>query len=34
MIHAALDVGMVTVARVRQTAMQEGVDAALQRKAP
>ena len=34
MIHAALDVGMATVARVRQTAVQEGVDAALQRKAP
>jgi hypothetical protein len=34
MIHAALDVGQATVARVRQTAVQEGVDAALQRKAP
>ncbi len=34
MIHVALDVGMATVARVRQMAVQEGVDAALQRKAP
>jgi Homeodomain-like domain len=33
MIHRALDVGLATVARVRQTAVQEGVDAALQRKA-
>lgn len=34
MIHTALDVGAATVARVRQTAVQEGLDAALQRKAP
>ncbi len=34
MIHTALDVGVATVARVRQTAVQEGLDAALQRKAP
>jgi hypothetical protein len=34
MIHTALDVGVTTVARVRQTAVQEGLDAALQRKAP
>jgi len=34
MIHAALDVGLATIARVRQTAVQEGLDAALQRKAP
>jgi hypothetical protein len=34
MISAALDVGMSTVARVRQTAVQEGLDAALQRKLP
>jgi hypothetical protein len=34
MIHTALDVGMATVARVRQTAVREGVDAALQRKTP
>jgi hypothetical protein len=34
MIHTALDVGLATVARVRQTAVQEGLDAALQRKAP
>ena len=33
MIHTALDVGMATVARVRQTAVQDGIDAALQRKA-
>lgn len=33
MIHTALDVGMATVARVRQTAGQDGIDAALQRKA-
>lgn len=32
MIHTALDVSMSTVARVRQTAVQEGVDAAVQRK--
>lgn len=34
MISSALDVGMSTVARVRQTAVQEGLDAALQRKLP
>ena len=34
MICSALDVGMSTVARVRQTAVQHGLDAALQRKAP
>jgi hypothetical protein len=34
MICSALDVGMSTVARVRQTAVQQGLDAALQRKAP
>ena len=34
MISAALDVGMSTVARVRQAAVQEGLDAALQRKVP
>jgi Homeodomain-like domain len=34
MISAALDVGMSTVARVRQSAVQEGLDAALQRKLP
>jgi hypothetical protein len=34
MIHTALDVGMSTVARVRQTAVQQGLDAALQRKLP
>lgn len=34
MIHTALDVGMSTVARVRQTAVQQGLDAALQRKVP
>jgi Homeodomain-like domain len=34
MIATALDVGVSTVARVRQTAVQQGLDAALQRKAP
>ena len=34
MISSALDVGMSTVARVRQTAVQEGLDTALQRKLP
>jgi hypothetical protein len=34
MISSALDVGMSTVARVRQAAVQEGLDAALQRKVP
>ena len=34
MICLALDVGMSTVARVRQSAVQQGLDAALQRKAP
>jgi hypothetical protein len=34
MISSALDVGMSTVARVRQTAVQEGLEAALQRKLP
>ena len=34
MIGSALDGGMSTVARVRQTAVQEGLDAALQRKLP
>jgi hypothetical protein len=34
MISSALDVGMSTVARVRQTAVQHGVDAAVQRKLP
>ena len=34
MIHTALDVGMSTVARVRQTAVQQGIDAALARKLP
>jgi hypothetical protein len=34
MISSALDVGLSTVARVRQTAVQHGLDAALQRKAP
>lgn len=34
MISSALDVGMSTVARVRQTAVQDGLDAALQRKLP
>lgn len=34
MINSALDVGMSTVARVRQAAVQEGLDKALQRKLP
>lgn len=34
MISSALDVGMSTVARVRQTAVQAGLDAAVQRKLP
>jgi hypothetical protein len=34
MISSALDVGMSTVARVRQSAVQEGLDTALQRKLP
>ena len=34
MISSALDVSMSTVARVRQTAVQQGLDAALQRKLP
>jgi len=34
MINAALDVGLSTVARVRQTAVQEGLEAALQRRLP
>jgi hypothetical protein len=34
MISSALDVGMSTVARVRQTAVQQGLEAALQRKLP
>src|SRR5713101_7635788 len=34
MICSALDVGMSTVARVRQTAVQQGLEAALQRKLP
>jgi hypothetical protein len=34
MISSALDGAMSTVARVRQTAVQEGLDAALQRKLP
>lgn len=34
MISSALDVSMSTVARVRQSAVQEGLDAALQRKLP
>src|SRR5215212_610824 len=34
MICSALDVGMSTVARVRQAAVQHGLDAALHRKAP
>ena len=34
MLSAALDVGMSTVARVRQAAVQEGLDAVLQRKVP
>jgi hypothetical protein len=34
MIHTALDVGKSTVARVRQTAVEQGLDAALARKLP
>ena len=34
MISSALDVGMSTVARVRQTAVQDGLDVALQRRLP
>lgn len=34
MISSALDVGLSTVARVRQTAVQHGLPAALQRKVP
>ncbi len=34
MIASALDVGLSTVARVRQTAVQTGLEAALQRKLP
>ena len=34
MISSALDVGLSTVARVRQTAVQQGLSAALQRKLP
>src|SRR5690349_21145266 len=34
MISSALDIGMSTVARVRQTAVQHGLSAALQRKLP
>jgi homeodomain-containing protein len=34
MISSALDVGMSSVARVRQTAVQEGLSAALQRTVP
>lgn len=34
MISSALDVGHSTVARVRQTAVQQGLEAALQRKLP
>jgi hypothetical protein len=34
MISVALDVGMSTVARVRQSAVQQGLEAALQRKLP
>ena len=34
MISAALDVGMSTVARVRQAAVQQGLDAAVQRRLP
>ncbi len=34
MISSALSVGMSTVARVRQTAVQEGLSAAVQRKLP
>jgi len=34
MIRSALDVGLSTVARVRQAAVQDGVEAVLQRKLP
>jgi hypothetical protein len=34
MISSALDVGMSTVARVRQTAVQDGLETALQRRLP
>ena len=34
MISSALDVGLSTVARVRQTAVQDGLDAALHRRLP
>lgn len=34
MISSALDVGLSTVARVRQTAVQEGLEVALQRRLP
>jgi hypothetical protein len=34
MISSALDIGLSTVARVRQTAVQEGLEAAVQRKLP
>ena len=34
MISTALDVGMSTVARVRQSAVEQGLQAALQRKLP
>ena len=34
MISSALDVGLSTVARVRQSAVQDGVEAALQRRLP
>src|SRR5215212_11799844 len=34
MICSALDVGISTAARVRQTAVQQGLSAALQRKLP
>lgn len=34
MISSALDVGLSTVARVRQSAVQQGLSAALQRKLP
>jgi hypothetical protein len=34
MISSALDVGLSTVARVRQTAVEQGLSAALQRKLP
>src|SRR2546426_9999127 len=34
MISSALDVGLSTVARVRQAAVQQGLDAAVQRRLP